>query len=97
METKKKRLLVVVWLVCGFVIVQGFPENGQYVIEEILDEEIGSVGEDEGFLRAGYLNQTEEPQTRIYYTGSQVWKIKIENSKQLKVLSELRKQNGIFN
>lgn len=91
----KKPLLFVVF---GFVLfVRGFPNNqGPYVIEEILeaDDEIVDEEINDGLLRGG-LNDTAEAQSsRVLYTGSQVWKVKIENSKQLRVLSEIRKQKG---
>lgn len=99
MENNQKRLL---WLlVCGFVFVRGLPaidNDQQYVIEEILEEELGIDGEnsdEDGWLLRAGLNETEAVQTKVLYTGSQVWKVRIENSKQLRVLSEIRKQKGI--
>lgn len=98
MAPHKMRLLLV--FVCGLVSIGAFPsEVGQYVIEAVLDDNItGIIGEeveDVTFLRADLnANDTFEVQTKVLYTGSQVWKVKIENTKQLRVLSELRKQKG---
>lgn len=91
-------MLLMVVFVCGAVLVAGFPEGEQYVVEEILEGDDGGIGEeaeDGGVLRATLnANETEETHARVLYTGSQVWKVKIESSKQLRVLSELRKQKG---
>lgn len=98
MALNKMRLLLV-FVVCGglVLLVGGYPEKDQYVIEDILEENasIGEEVEDVAFLRAD-LNETLEVQTKVLYTGSQVWKVKIENTKQLRVLSELRKQKGKY-
>lgn len=98
MEINRIRLFLL-FIFCGFVFVQSLPTNvPEYVIEDILDEDenetVDNVDEVAGLLKTDYLNETE--QTKVLYTGSQVWKVKIENSKQLRVLSELRKQKGII-
>lgn len=80
-----------------FSLKKKLTNREQYVIEEILEGDFGVSEEleDASLLRA-IQNETEEVQTKILYTGSQVLKVKIENSKQLRVLSELRKQKGTY-
>lgn len=74
-----------------------------YVIEEIKDEVVSQAtkAEDEdseielnvGGLRSGLANETETL-GRVFYNGSQVWKVKIDNRKQLRTLTELKKGKG---
>lgn len=98
MENNQIKLWLLLFI-CGFVFVRGLPavvDNQQYVIEEILEDVDEEIGDEDGVSLRGGLNETEVVQTRVLYTGSQVWKVRLESSKQLRVLSELRKQKGIL-
>lgn len=74
-------------------------EEGEYVIQDIGDADLPyGEPEDKDFQENGLKSTLVEPlnQTRVLYTGSQLWKIKITTTKQQRVLSELHKQKVIL-
>lgn len=74
----------------------------EYVIEEISDgvhqQQVPSEEEDDtaaaglASLRIG-ANESEAL-GRVFYNGSQLWKVRLESGKQLRILSELKKAKG---
>lgn len=78
---------------------QAKAEEIEYVIQDIGNADVPyGEPEDKDFQENGLKSVIAEPlnQTRVLYTGSQLWKVRIRTTKQQRVLSELHKQKGNY-